>query len=79
MNAEIVQILYSNPFLTWCLAWLVWPITWMITAILTTPFNMAFKAYNRKKRAENIRAHGYPTTPLMDADGDIIHPPVKEK
>lgn len=75
--SDALLVLYSNAWLTWCLAWGIWPICWLLTAVLTTPFNVAFKAYNRKKRSENIITRGWPTTPLMDADGDIIHPPVK--
>ena len=68
--AETLTILYSNPWLTWALAWGIWP----VCGVLKAPFYYAFKAYNRKKRSENIAAHGWPTAPLMDADGDIIHP-----
>jgi hypothetical protein len=31
--------------------------------------------FNRWLRSRNIARHGWPTNPLMDADGDIIHPP----
>lgn len=30
-------------------------------------------AYNRRLRAANIAAHGWPTAP-MDADGDVVYP-----
>ena len=60
----------EHPFLTWCLAWAIFP----ICSALTAPFRYAFKAYNRKVRSRNIAAHGWPTNPLMDADGDIVHP-----
>ena len=65
----------ENPYLTWFLAWGIWPVCWMLTSVLTAPFGFAFKAYNRTLRAKNIRAHGWPTAKLMDADGDIVHPP----
>lgn len=76
MNA--FEFMLANPWLTWALAWGLWPICWAISSILTTPFNVAFKAYNRRLRSKNILARGWPTAQLMDADGDIIHPPVKE-
>ena len=64
----------EHPFLTWLLAWGIWPVTWAAQHILTFPFSLAFKAYNRHLRARNIRRHGWPVNKLMDADGDIIHP-----
>ncbi len=78
MTSEVLAFMGANPWLTWALAWGLWPVCWAISSILTTPFNMAFKMYNRHLRARNIAAHGYPTNPLMDADGDIIHPPKEE-
>ncbi|AMX93745.1 MULTISPECIES: hypothetical protein [Mesorhizobium] len=66
----------AHPAVTFFLAWGIWPVCWTVQAVLTTPFSLAFKAYNRRLRSLNIRAHGWPANPLMDADGDIIHPPV---
>jgi hypothetical protein len=37
----------------------------------TSPFYLAFRAYNRMLRSRNIIAQGWPKPP-MDADGDII-------
>lgn len=42
--------------------------------VATSPFRYGFRAYNRSLRARNIAARGWPTNPLMDADGDIVHP-----
>lgn len=64
----------ENPFLTWFLAWGIWPVCSMITSVLTAPLVCALNAYNRSLRARNIRIHGWPSSPLMDADGDIVHP-----
>lgn len=33
-----------------------------------------FFVLNRFLRHRDIKAHGWPTNPLMDADGDIVHP-----
>lgn len=68
---DLLTFMGAHPFLTWCLAWGIWP----ICGVLTAPFRYAFLAYNRRLRSANIRAHGWPTNPLMDADGDIVHPP----
>jgi hypothetical protein len=75
---EILSFMGANPWLTWGLAWGIWPVSWAVSAVLTTPFNLAFKAYNRSLRARNIALHGWPSNPLMDADGDIVHPPVEK-
>ena len=48
-------------------------IVWVLAWAFVQPFKFAWLAYNRKLRAANIAAHGYPTTPNMDADGDIVH------
>lgn len=70
--ADLFSFMAQHPFLTWCLAWGVWP----ICQALTAPFRYAFLAYSRRLRSLNIRAHGWPANPLMDADGDVIHPPM---
>jgi hypothetical protein len=67
----------EHPFLTFCLAWGIWPVCWTIRVVLTMPFSLAFKAYNRRLRAKNIQLHGWPTAQFLDADGDIIYPPVE--
>lgn len=69
--ADLFTFMGNHPFLTWCIAWAIWPICWTIQA----PFSLAFRAYNRALRSRNIAARGWPTAPLMDADGDIVHPP----
>jgi hypothetical protein len=35
---------------------------------------LAFKLINRLLRTIKVLARGWPTMPLMDADGDIVHP-----
>ncbi len=72
---EFFKFAGEHPFLTFCLAWGIWPICWTVRVIVSLPFTLAFKAYNRRLRAMNIRAHGWPTARFMDADGDIVHPP----
>lgn len=64
----------AHPILTWLLAWGVWPVCWMVSSVLTSPFSYAFKAWNRHCRTKNISSRGWPENPLMDADGDIVHP-----
>ena len=68
----------EHPFLTFCLAWGVWPVCHMLQAILTAPFRYPYLAYKRHLRSQDIRAHGWPSAPFMDADGDIIHPPKEQ-
>lgn len=41
---------------------------------ITAPLRWSWMAYNRFLRSKNIAARGWPTAPLMDADGDIVHP-----
>ncbi len=41
---------------------------------ITRPFRYAYLAYRYRLRCLNIGARGWPTTPNMDADGDIVHP-----
>lgn len=62
----------AHPGLTWLLAWGIWPVCWMIKTILVAPFRYPFLAFNRHCRTKNIAAHGWPTNPNMDADGDIV-------
>lgn len=72
--SEFFAFASAHPFVTWLLAWGLWPVCWMVVAVLTSPFTNAFKAFNRHCRTKNIGARGWPANPLMDADGDIIHP-----
>lgn len=37
------------------------------------------RMYSRTLRSFNIRKHGYPANPIMDADGDIVYPKDKEE
>lgn len=69
----------ANPWLVFALSWGIWPICWMIQAIVLAPFNLIFRMWNRTLRSHNIRAQGWPTAPFMDADGDIVHPPVDKE
>lgn len=68
----------AHPIVTFFLAWSIWPICWMAQAVLTAPFRFAYLAYLRRQRALNIHTHGWPPHPLMNADGNIIHPPVAD-
>lgn len=45
-----------------------------ITIGVSMIIDMMLKVYGRTIRHLNIRKHGYPTTPNLDADGDIVHP-----
>lgn len=45
---------------------------------ITAPARYAFLAWNRHCRSKNIALRGWPTNPLMDADGDIVHPKTEE-
>ena len=60
--SEFYAFAGQHPFLTFVLAYLA-----------TCPIRYGFRAYNRHCRTKNIAAHGWPTNPLMDADGDIVH------
>lgn len=53
----------DHPFLTSFLGLLV-------LAAWSGPWSV----FRRVIRSFDIQAHGWPTAPLMDADGDIIHP-----
>lgn len=77
--ADLLKFAGEHWFLTWCLAWGIWPICWTATSVLSAPFRYPYLAYNRRLRSLNIRARGWPTAPLMDADGDIVHPPKDER
>lgn len=49
-------------------------LAWAISGAVAAPFKYAYLAYSRHLRSANIRDRGWPTAPLMDADGDIVHP-----
>jgi len=49
-------------------------LAWAVASVLTAPFKYAYLAYSRRLRSLNIWRRGWPTAPLMDADGDIVHP-----
>ena len=72
---EFFQFASENPWLTWALAWGIWP----VAQVLVAPFKYGFQAYNRRLRSQNIARRGWPTQSLMDADGDIVHPPENEE
>lgn len=55
----------------WFLAFLViCSVYYLLKYMMVIPFRII----NRFFRSRNIKHHGWPTNPLMDADGDIIHP-----
>lgn len=72
--SEFYAFASENPFLTWFLAWAIFPVCSMIATILTAPFRFPYLAYKRRLRSGDIQSRGWPTAPLMDADGDIVHP-----
>lgn len=62
--SEFYAFASENPFLTFFLGVLVlvaWSGPWAVL--------------RRVIRSIDIQTNGWPTAPLMDADGDIIHPP----
>ena len=74
MSTDFWTFAWNHPFLVWCIAWGIWPVCWMVTAVITAPFKLGFRAYNRHLRAKNIALHGWPKHPNMDADGDLVFP-----
>jgi len=58
--------------------WLTFFMFWILCWTVTVPFKLMWFAWNRYLRSKNIQAHGYPTNPLMDADGDIVLPKDKD-
>lgn len=60
----------AHPFWAWMISWCIW----VVPAAIAAPFNAVFLFWNRWLRHRNIALHGWPTTPSMDADGDIVHP-----
>lgn len=59
----LIQFASNHPFLFFL----------MICATYYT-LKTPFYAWNRYLRSKNIRERGWPSNPLMDADGDIVHP-----
>ena len=57
----------GHPLLTLVLAFVV-------ATVVVAPFKYAALAVSRYCRSRNIAARGWPQNPLMDADGDIVHP-----
>tara|TARA_Y100000815_G_scaffold7325_1_gene6964 strand:- start:910 stop:1149 length:240 start_codon:yes stop_codon:yes gene_type:complete len=45
-----------------------------VVGMLKYTLNYTFRCWNRFLRHRNIKAHGWPSSHLMDADGDIVHP-----
>lgn len=50
-----------------------------IKGIIYAFINQPFRFYNRTMRHLTIRKCGWPANPLMDADGDIVHPESSEE
>lgn len=73
--SEFLAFASEHPFTAWLLSWIVIPIGLTVVKVIGIPFYLASASYNRHLRSLNIRARGWPTNPLMDADGDIVHPP----
>ncbi|WIY25063.1 hypothetical protein [Parasedimentitalea psychrophila] len=60
----------NRPITAWLIAWGFW----VIPTTIGIPCRYAFLTFNRWMRHRNISNQGWPTAPLMDADGDIVHP-----
>ena len=60
--------LYVSGFWVWL------GITFGIVLCLQTVCSTMALIINRMLRSRNIRLQVWPTNPLMDADGDIVHP-----
>lgn len=73
--SEFFAFASAHPFTAWLLSWMVIPIGFTVVRVVNIPFYYFWSAYNRRLRSINIRNRGWPTNPLMDADGDIRHPP----
>lgn len=44
----------------------------IVCGTITRLAYLLWAAYNRHLRSTNIREQGWPTTPNMDADGDLV-------
>jgi hypothetical protein len=69
--SEVLTFMGDHPIVTVLLAWCVAGLAYKVARL---PYLML----NRWLRHRNIVAHGWPTHPLMDADGDIVHPPKED-
>lgn len=73
---------HSHPwlftFLAWSALWLGWGLPFVVNVIGNVMI-YPFRLWRRAIRSRDIQAQGWPPHPLMDADGDIIHPPKEEK
>jgi len=67
MTDFILRFAEQNPIITFFVLVMVY---FLLRLLLRLPFLF----WNRLLRHLNIRAQGWPTNPLMDADGDIIQP-----
>jgi len=56
----------TNAFIQWSALWLLWGVYFLAV--------WPFRLVNRFFRSRNIKNAGWPSNPLMDADGDINHP-----
>ena len=52
---------------------------YLTTVIILLSVHMPFKIVSRAFRMIMVCTRGWPTMPLMDADGDIVHPKKEEK
>lgn len=75
---DLLHFAGLHPWLAWGLSWGLWPAAWVAVTVIAVPFQTVLTAYNRHLRSKNIAAAGWPDKPLMDADGDIVHPPKGE-
>ncbi|MEO1208436.1 MAG: hypothetical protein AAFX78_02740 [Cyanobacteria bacterium J06638_20] len=62
----------ERPFLAFCIALIM-------LAAVSSICSLVFRMWNRLMRSRNIAQQGWPTNPLMDADGDIIHPRITDE
>lgn len=62
----------ERPFLAFCIALIM-------LAAVSSICSMVFRMWNRWMRSRNIVHQGWPAHPLMDADGDIIHPEMTDQ
>ena len=51
-----------------------WFLSFLIICAVYYTLKTPYLVWNRFLRSRNIKHHGWPSNPLMDADGDIIHP-----
>lgn len=58
----------------WQWATVHWFLTFLVASAVISGI---FRTINRVLRTVKVIARGWPTAPLMDADGDIVHPEKK--